>query len=108
MAALLDYGPQLLRILEPNKAHVGVEELDEAQGIAFLCLKCFKENGGPGGTHRIILWFIGRGVDDIAAPRARWAVRGRSIKELTLSPSIHSIDGCGWRGWVTNGHVQEA
>jgi hypothetical protein len=81
-----------------------VATLQEAGGIKFLCPKCFDANGGPIGTHLIIVWFEGKPVPEgTYKADPRWGVTGTSLHDLTLSPSINVIGGCGWHGWVKNG-----
>ena len=86
-----------------------VETLVEADGVMFLCPKCFAENGGPVGTHRVICWFVGKVSDEIDPKPGRWTPRGTSLVDLTFVPSTgrsHSVlltGGCKWHGFVTNG-----
>ena len=86
-----------------------VDTLAEAQGVMFLCPKCYQTNGGDIGTHMVMVFFADRGVPADAKPGpGRWQVSGTSIDDLTLSPSIN-LDcgpeprGCCWHGWVKNG-----
>lgn len=44
--------------------HIPVDRLEEAQGVRFLCPKCFAANGGKVGTHRVVCWSRSRGVPD--------------------------------------------
>jgi hypothetical protein len=82
-----------------------VERIEDAQGITFLCPKCFSENGGAARTHSVICWWRDRGVPDDAHPGpGRWTVSGAGFADLSLSPSVHLTGpGCGWHGFVTNG-----
>lgn len=89
-----------------------VETLDAAQGIEFLCPKCFLANGGAVGTHAVICWSRSRGVPDRASPGpGRWLLRGTGFHDLTLdaepgqSRSVLLLGGCAWHGYVTNGEV---
>ncbi len=102
---LLELDAQLERIVEPGRTYDRVDTLAEAQGVLFECPKCFKDNGGPVGTHMVLCWFRGRGVPDTEKPKpGRWAVSGTGLADLTLHPSVHLIGaGCGWHGWVKNG-----
>lgn len=83
--------------------------LAEAQGLLFLCPKCFKDNNGPVGTHSVICWFEGRGIPDDMEPRpGRWTPRGTSIEDITFVPakksnSVLLLGGCNWHGFITNG-----
>jgi hypothetical protein len=93
-------------------SHVFVDTLAEADGVEFLCPKCFAENKGPIGTHGVICWFVGK-VPDHASPKpGRWMPQGTSLDDLTFvnSPGRTSSvlllgEGCGWHGFVTNGEA---
>ncbi len=95
--------------------HKGVADLKDAQGVRFLCPKCFAKNGGATGTHAVVCWSSSRGVPPDAQPGpGRWALEGTSIEDLTLgcepgkSRSVQLIGGCKWHGFVTNGWATEA
>lgn len=85
---------------------VPAASLEDAQGIWFLCPACFVKNGGPVGTHMVLVAFRDRGVPDHLGSHSkegapsRWAVSGTDFQNLTLSPSVDC--GC-WHGFVTNG-----
>ena len=92
----------------------------DAQGVEFLCPKCFAAHAGPIGTHGVIVWFRGRGVPDDVEPGAarpvghekspkgrpaqRWDVSGTNFEDLTIKPSI-ALEGCAWHGFITNGEA---
>lgn len=90
-----------------------VETIEQAQGIRFLCPKCFGENNGPVGTHGVVCWSRSRGVPDDARPGpGRWLMLGTGFHDLTLNAdppstarSIQLNGGCGWHGYVTNGDL---
>lgn len=79
------------------------------QGVTFLCPKCLTESQGTLGTHRILIWFEGRGVPSQQMPSARWKATGMSLEDLSLEPAIqksaffHPDADCVWHGWVKNG-----
>lgn len=106
---LTDLEPEFLKVVEPGKTHQRVDTLAEAQGIFFLCLKCFEANGSRVGTHGVICWFAGRGVLDTEVPGpGRWEAVGTGYADLTLRASSSSIlltGGCAWHGYVQNGDV---
>lgn len=105
---LADLQPQLLTYEERDGCvfHVFVDDFAQAQGVIFLCPKCFEANSGPVGTHSVITWFQDRSVPEQAKPGpARWAVSGTSLADLTLSPSVLLLGACGWHGWVRAGQV---
>lgn len=93
--------------------HVRVDALAEAQGVRFLCPKCFVANGGSRGTHSVVCWQGSKGVPPEALPNpGRWKMDGTGLDDLTLNAdppfsSSRSVlltgPGCGWHGFVTNG-----
>ncbi len=83
-----------------------VQSAAEAQGVRFLCPKCFAEAGSPIGTHSVLVPFKDRDVPDDAMPSMpRWIVSGTSFDDLTTTPSILLVGGCEWHGFITNGDV---
>lgn len=87
-----------------------VATLAEAQGIMFLCPKCFSQNGGPIGTHRVMCWFADRGVPDEADPKpGRWIPAGTGYRDLSFvgpaAASVALMGGCNWHGFIRNGEV---
>lgn len=97
--------------VEPRAVHIRVETIAEAQGVRFLCPKCFAANGGSVGTHGVLCWSRSRGVPDDARPGpGRWKLDGTSFEDLTLNAdppswarSVALAGGCAWHGHVTNG-----
>jgi hypothetical protein len=91
-----------------------VNSIEDAQGIKFLCPKCFAENKGPIGTHVVICWSRSRGVPEHAEPKpGRWSLVGTGYNDLTLNGdppgnarSVLLTDGCRWHGFITNGSVE--
>lgn len=85
-----------------------VESLAEADGIEFLCPKCFAANGGEVGTHAVICWFEGKVADDVEPKPGRWNPTGTGFSDLSFVPgkksnSVLLIGGCAWHGFITNG-----
>jgi hypothetical protein len=86
-----------------------VDTLAEADGVWFLCPKCFAQNSGPVGTHVVICWFVGKVPDDVDPKPGRWTPTGTGLSDLTFVPSAgrsHSVlltGGCKWHGFVSNG-----
>lgn len=99
---LLELDPQFLRVDSPTQFR-HVESISEAQGVMFLCPRCFQKNGGEVGTHSIQVWFANRRVPEELTPKPRWVVWGTGLHDLSLSPSIQ-ID-C-WHGFVSNGLIR--
>lgn len=104
---IVDLHPECLKLVKGGWSTDVV--LAEAQGVMFLCPKCFEANKGEVGTHRVICWFRGRGVPDDQSPGpGRWDVSGTGFSDLTLKPSVFlsGADGCQWHGWITNGEAK--
>jgi hypothetical protein len=87
-----------------------VDSLAEADGVSFLCPKCFAANGGRVGTHTVICWFEGKVADDVRPAPGRWTPAGAGIDDLTFVPgekikavSVQLLGGCDWHGHVANG-----
>ena len=93
--------------------HQVVKKIKNADGLMFLCPKCFVANGGAVGTHRIICW-TPRVPDDASPGPGRWTLRGTGLHDLTVdiapgkSRSILLLGGCAWHGYVTDGEVTDA
>lgn len=92
----------------PREYHV-VCDISVADGLMFLCPKCFSANGGPVGTHSVICWFVGRVPDDIDPKPGRWTPSGTCLDDVTFVPSegrscsVLLTGGCGWHGFVASG-----
>lgn len=87
-----------------------VEAMGDADGVIFLCPKCFADNKGPVGTHSIICWFRGRVPDDLTPKPGRWNPSGTGLEDLTfVGPGACSVlltSGCGWHGHVKDGNAE--
>lgn len=82
-----------------------VDTIAEADGVVFLCPKCFEENGGPVGTHAVICWAPSVSLCVAPGP-GRWELKGTSLDDLSLvagSSSVKLTSGCCWHGFVRNG-----
>jgi len=87
-----------------------VDAIAEADGIKFLCPKCFTANGGHVGTHFVICWRP-RVPQTTTPTPGRWEFQGTGLDDLTLvaaSSSILLMGGCNWHGYVRNGEVTDA
>ena len=107
---LADLEAALLRYESPTIMGK-VDDLTDAQGIRFLCPKCYAANNGPVGTHMVLCWFADRGVPAEASPGpGRWRPSGDSIETLSfVGPGATSVflqGGCGWHGFVLNGSAK--
>ena len=93
----------------PAEYIVDVDALAEADGVWFLCPKCYAQNGGCVGTHAVICWFVGRVSDDVEPKPGRWTPTGTGLSDLTFVPSAgrsHSVlltAGCKAHFFVTDG-----
>lgn len=99
-------------IVNDDRSFSFVSELAEAQGILFLCPKCFAKNHGNIGTHSVICWFADRGVpDDLHPLPGRWIPEGKGYDDLTfVGPNAASVlltGGCNWHGFVCNGETTD-
>lgn len=89
-----------------------VNSVAEADHVDFLCPLCFSNNGGPKGTHMVMVSFADRNIPEEAGSRdcngkpSRWKASGHTADDLVLSPSIllgarrPANQGCHWHGWV--------
>lgn len=104
----------------PTKSKTGprttrrfVSNILEAQGILFLCPKCFMGNeraDRAAGCHQCEVTFANKGVADGQGTGNKgksvyWNVSGNGFADLSTTPSILLIGGCGWHGYITNGVV---
>lgn len=82
----------------------------EADGLWFLCPKCWGVNRGAVGTHGVLCWKP-HVPQTISPTPGRWEQTGTGFHDLSLvagSSSIHLQGGCGWHGYVQNGEVRGA
>ncbi len=86
--------------------HVEGVTMQDADGLMFLCPKCYVANKGPVRTHRVI---CNRPRVPQASNRVgpgRWEFKGTSLDDLSLvagSSSVKLEGGCQWHGFVKNG-----
>lgn len=109
---LLDLNPEFVRLA--GQGFQRVAALSEAQGVRFLCPRCFLANDGSVGTHSILCWSRSRGVaDDVMPGPGRWRLDGTSLEDLTLNADPPSTqrsveltgEGCRAHFNVTDGEV---
>ena len=92
---------------------VTVQTLAEAHGIWFDCPLCFAKNGGPIGTHCVLIWFAGKPVPDRLCKNkdgqiVRWTIAGGTgLSDLVITPSnaLQSESGCKWHGFIGSSGV---
>jgi len=88
-----------------------VDSMDEADGIMFLCPKCFTANGGKVGTHRVICNRPRVPQLDKRVGPGRWEFAGVSMNDLTLfggSSSIQLRGECAAHFFVEHGSIRMA
>lgn len=81
-----------------------VDDLNRADGISFLCPKCFPTDA----QHSVHVYFSGRNVPDRLGKNrdgktVRWTIAGGTgLDDLQLTPSIlmQAESGCQWHGFV--------
>lgn len=99
------------QVTGPREHREQVEHLAEADGVAFLCPKCyFDEPVGPVGTHSVICWFVGRVPDDVDPRPGRWVPAGSGLVDLTFvgpnAASVQITGGCNAHFYVKHGTVE--
>jgi hypothetical protein len=90
--------------------HVYVDTLAEADGIAFLCPKCFADNSGSRGTHQVLCWRP-RVPADVSPKPGRWEFEGTGYDDLSLRAGSSSIllnGGCNAHFWIEHGAIRMA
>lgn len=100
------------RKYRPEPGSGGIYEpratLAEADGVRFLCPKCYQ---GPQFPHPVFIGFEGRatpgtyGHNSKGEPVLWQLVSGSSLDDLVLSPSIQIEGGCNWHGFVGSSGV---
>lgn len=107
---LTDLEPQFLKIKD-EKTFEHVDEISAADGVLFLCPKCFVHNDGPVGTHSVLCWcpHVPQSVPPVPG---RWDFQGTCYGDLSLVAGSSSVllkgfcvrPGCpGWHGWPEGG-----
>lgn len=114
---LTDLDPRFLtfdRGEDGYERYGAADGIEDAQGIMFLCPKCFAANGNMRrGVHQVVCWSRSRGVPDDATPGpGRWALYGTGYDDLTLAAdppnsmrSVKLARGCKWHGHITDGVI---
>jgi len=112
--ALTDLEPEWLAWID-GKSHRRMQpgSLKHADGIIFLCPKCYQIAHGSIGVHSVICWFEGH-VPDTAVPGpGRWTPKGTGFHDLTFVPGVKvgavSVQllggGCAWHGFIRDGRA---
>lgn len=106
---LTDLEPQFLSHRGDPRTHWNVDTLAEANGIFFVCPKCFAANDNSRiGVHGIICW--DPSVPQTVSPTpGRWAMSGTGYEDLTLTAGSSSIlltgPGCGAHFFIQRGEI---
>ena len=94
------------QVTGPREYQVFVE-LQDADGISFLCPKCFEQNKGSIGTHSVLCW-TPKVPPNVDPKPGRWNLVGTSYEDLSLvagSSSVLLTSGCMAHFVVQNGNV---
>ena len=107
---LTELKPQFLRYSKEGnrETYLHVDTMQEADGVMFLCPKCFQANGNSSvGTHRVMCWFRGKVSDEVKPNPGRWTPGGTGFEDLTFVPgeppmavSVALTSDCGWHGFI--------
>lgn len=90
----------------PREYHVFVDKPSDADGIWFLCPKCFSERGKI-GCHSVICWSP-KVPGNIEPSPGRWNLVGTGYNDLSLIANPTSVKlegGCNAHFTVSNGQV---
>src|SRR5882762_3612372 len=106
---LSELEPQFLKFDPEHPDTFGfVDQIDEADGISFLCPVCFVANSGSVGTHSIMCWQP-RVPQTVYPVPGRWNFSGTGYGDLTLTAGSSSIKldgpGCGAHFSIKNGEI---
>jgi len=86
-----------------------VDNMNDADGVWFLCPKCFTYNNGKIGTHGVICWRPHIPQDTSPTP-GRWNFGGNNLDDLTFvgpnAVSIQLTGGCNAHFFVRNGSIE--
>jgi len=87
---------------------VEVQTISEADGIWFLCPKCFRDNGGNVGTHSVACWRPSIPLSDDLTGPGRWELVGTDFNNISLVANPTSVQingGCNAHFTVSNGEI---
>jgi hypothetical protein len=103
---LTDLEPTFLKIVD-DKTEQMTDNIQGADGLLFLCPKCFTDNKGTVGTHYIKCWQPHVPASNPPGP-GRWSFIGTNYSDLTLQASSSSISlstGCKAHFFIRNGEI---
>jgi len=105
---LIDLDPEFLTVDIDTKIMTVVDDIQKAQGVNFLCPKCFVDNEGEVGTHRVICWNPSVSQEVYPVP-GRWEMSGVGFDDLTLkagSSSVLLTGGCAAHFFIIDGEIR--
>jgi hypothetical protein len=106
---LTDLEPSFLKITGEH-SHKRIDTIQGADGIVFLCPKCFSDNAGTDkGVHSIICWQPHVPLTSTKSGPGRWNFQGTSYADLSLvngSSSIALNGGCQAHFFIKNGNIE--
>jgi hypothetical protein len=103
---LTDLSPEWLKVETPTRFTI-VDSIEKADGIYFLCPKCWAANGGPVGVHGVICWRPHVPNPPTPGP-GRWEFQGTGFTDLTLvagSSSVLLVGGCAAHFFIRSGEI---
>ena len=105
-------GEERREVEGPVEYYVPVETIPEADGLAFMCPKCFVTHGGSVGTHWVVCWRP-HVPPEVEPKPGRWEFLGTSLDDLTLKAGSSSIllggeGGCQAHFFIEGGGVRMA
>lgn len=105
--------PKFLQCKDETKwQDLGSSEIEKADGVIFVCPKCYSANDMKRpGVHSVVCWKP-RVPQTVKPGPGRWDFKGTGMHDLTLvagSSSIHLTGpGCGAHFFIENGFVRDA
>lgn len=106
---LTELEPRFLKFEATDpKVYAHTDSVSEADGVLFVCPKCFAAQGRP-GSHSIICWRP-RVPHEITPQPGRWEFEGTGYHDLTLVAGSSSVlltgPGCGAHFFVRKGEIE--
>jgi len=104
---LVDLDPHFLKSID-ERSRQEIDDISKADGIMFLCPKCFIANNGPVRTHVVVCWTPGVPPEITPGP-GRWEMLGTGYHDLSLRAGSSSVllqGGCNAHFFVENGKVR--
>ena len=107
MTTLRELDAKFLKREDSHMFHI-TEQIVGADGVMFLCPKCFLGHPDGIGVHSVICWSPSVPQDTSPQP-GRWNLVGTGIDDLSLvagSSSVLLRGGCNAHFHVTNGKIE--